>query len=727
MAGWVRNGADGVEIHLEGPTERVDAFLRDLRTGAPAPAAIAAIEVREAAPGGLADFVIRGSRRGDGPTAGISPDLATCAKCIGELFDPRDRRHRYPYLNCTECGPRYSIVLGLPYDRVATTMAAWTMDDRCSGEYHNPADRRFHAQPTACPTCGPHYRLESGEDTVDGDVESVHRAAQLLGRGAILALKGIGGYHLACDARNSAAVGELRARKFRKEKPFALMARDLDAARRLCVLTPQDEALLASVAAPIVLARAREALPHVAPDSGELGIMLPYAPLHHLLFASDAPDVLVMTSANHSSEPIAYEDADARRRLAGLADAFLVGERPIARRVEDSVARVGPLGPTVLRRSRGYAPAAVAAIPFRRPILALGADLKNTVTLVVEGQAFMSQHIGDLEHHEAGRSFSEAIRDLLSMYGVLPADLLLAHDCHPEYRSTVYALELGASERWAVQHHRAHVASVLAERGAWSRRVLGISFDGTGYGDDGTIWGGEFFVGSIDRGLDRVAHLRPAMLVGGDAAVRHPTQAAAGFLAQLDGLPDLCGRPFGFPGRYGQAMALLRSGSRILPTTSAGRLFDTAAALLGFVRPVSYEGQAAMWLEQLAREAPLVDPLPFPYAGGELDWRPLLRGVVDERRRGRDRREIARAFQAGVARGLCDAARHLCGAHGLDTIVASGGVFQNGLLVEDLLPMLRAERLELWINHVVPPNDGGISLGQAALAALQSCTSSPSH
>lgn len=722
LAGWVRNGEEGVEIHLEGSPDGVDAFLRDLRVQAPPAAAITGIDVRAATPTGLDAFVIRASGLRHQPTAGISPDLAICAACVRELFDSRDQRYRYPYINCTDCGPRYSIVVRLPYDRSGTTMAGWTMDEACAGEYHDPISRRFHAQPTACPACGPRYRLHPGNQ--DEDAEPVRRAAGLLRGGAIVAIKGIGGYHLACDAGNEAAVARLRARKYRKEKPFALMAQHIDTARRLVVLTPEAESLLLSAAAPIVLAPALVALPQVAPETGELGIMLPYAPLHLLLFAAGAPEVLVMTSGNRSSEPLAYEDAEAGERLAGLADAWLIGERPIARRVEDSVVRSGPLGTTILRRSRGYAPAAVATIPIERALLAVGADLKNSVTLVVDGQAYMSQHVGDLDQYQASRSFEESIRDLLSMYAVQPSDLLVVHDSHPTYRSTTYALELDAAERRAVQHHRAHVASVLAERGAWSRRVLGISFDGTGYGDDGTIWGGEFFVGSIDRGLDRVAHLRPATLVGGDAAARHPVQAAAGFLGHFDGLPDLSRAPFDFPSRYGAAMQLLQAGTRVVATTSAGRLFDAAAALLGFVRPVSFEGQAAMWVEQLAREASPVEPYPFPFADAELDWRPLLRSVAEDRSRHRDRREIARAFQTGVACGLRDATRALCRAHGLDVVVASGGVFQNALLVEELVPLLQAEQLEVWINHAVPPNDGGISLGQAALGALGPCTSS---
>ncbi len=431
-----------------------------------------------------------------------------------------------------------------------------------------------------------------------------------------------------------------------------------------------------------------------------------------------------MTSANRSSEPIAYEDEDAAQRLSGIADAFLVGERPIARRVEDSVVRSGPSGPVMLRRGRGYAPAAVASIPTDRPVLALGADLKNAVTLVVDGQAFVSQHIGDLDQYEAARAFEETITDLLEMYDMHREDLLMVHDAHPQYRSTAHAAGLGATQTLAVQHHRAHVASVLAERGAWHEKVLGVSLDGTGYGDDGTIWGGEFFAGSIREGLERVAHLRPASLPGGDGASRHPVQAAAGFLDQIDGLPDLGRPPFEFPRRYESARRLLRSRTRVFTTTSAGRLFDTAAALLGFTRPVTFEGQAAIWLEHLARGGNETDPYDFPFHGGELDWRPLLRAVAMDRLRARDPADIARSFQAGMARGLCDAVTALCSAQTVCAVVASGGVFQNAMLVDELAGLLEKHGLELWINHVVPPNDGGISLGQAALGALGPCTSS---
>ena len=726
LAGWVLNGDEGVEIRVEGARERVDAFLRELRTDAPVSASITDIAVAVAEPSGLEGFVIRASRSGDQPRVPISPDLALCARCLRELFAPTDRRFHYPYINCTDCGPRYSIVTRVPYDRVSTTMAAWTMDPPCEREYHDPASRRFHAQPNACPSCGPGMMLIEGDQVVGASAEPIARAAALLRNGRILAVKGLGGYHLACDARNPAAVGALRDRKYRKEKPFALMVRDLSAAMALVRLSPEAEALLASPAAPIVLAPARETLDGVAPDSDELGVMLPYTPVHHLLFAAGAPEVLVMTSGNRSSEPIAYRDEDARERLADVADAFLVGERPIARRVEDSVVRQTSRGPVILRRSRGYAPSVVARLPASRPVLALGADLKSAITLVVDGQAFGSQHLGDLEHFDCWRALEESIQDLLEMYEIRPAELLVVRDAHPQYRSTAVAASFDESEIAVVQHHRAHVASVLAERGAWGERVVGLALDGTGYGDDGSIWGGELFVGSIREGFERVGHLRAAALVGGDAAARHPVQAAAGFLEQVE-TPDLTGGPFDFPSEYTRSRRLLTTRTRIFATTSAGRLFDAAAALLGFTRPVTFEGQAAMWLEWLARAAPEAEPYPCPVHGGEIDWRPLLRATVEDRARGRDPAETARAFHAGLACGLADASVALCRAHGLGTVVASGGVVQNGLLLDRLVASLDAFGIEVLINHVVPPNDGGISLGQAALGALGPCTSSRSR
>jgi hydrogenase maturation protein HypF len=718
LTGWVLNGEQGVEIFLEGPDQGLNAFVQALRKETPPAAHITDIEVCASNPVGCNGFTIRESERNERLSVRISPDLPVCADCLRELFDPADKRYFYPYINCTNCGPRFTVIRGLPYDRTNTTMRPWPLDEYCAGEYDNPGDRRFHAQPVACPQCGPGYYLRAPDKTVRGNEASIRSAAELLQTGKILAIKGLGGYHLACDASNSDAVQALRNRKYRKEKPFALMAKDLEVARRLIHLSSEAKALLTSTARPIVIAPAKFNLPRVAPDNHELGVMLPYTPLHHLLFAAGAPEVLVMTSANRSSEPIAFDDIEALDRLSDIADAFLVGERPIARRVDDSITHAGSFGPAVFRRARGYAPSAVTVFPSRRPILAVGADLKNTITLVVDGQAFVSQHIGDLEHFQSLQAFQQTIEDFVSMYEVRWDELLVVHDCHPQYASVVHAESLSSPEKRNVQHHRAHLASVLAERGEWNKRIVGVSFDGTGYGDDGTIWGGEIFVGSISNGFERVAHLRRALLAGGDAAAHHPVQAASGFLAQLDDLPDVMSAPFNFPALYQQAMELIRKGVRTFTTTSAGRLFDAAAALLGFTRETSFEGQAAMWLEQLARSSPPMEPYPFPFADGDLDFRPLLTNLARDRYLGRDPSECARAFQRGIAQSISHTATALCRANETDTIVLSGGVFQNELVLEDLKSFLDSTPFEVWTNHAVPANDGGISLGQAALASF---------
>jgi hydrogenase maturation protein HypF len=711
IAGWVRNGERGVEIHAQGGKANVDAFVAALTAEAPAAAVVAEVDVREAPAGAFSNFAIEATRRTGDVSVRVSPDLAVCVDCLLELRDPSDRRFGYAYVNCTNCGPRYTIVTQLPYDRPNTTMRDWAMCEPCAREYRDPLDRRFHAQPVACPRCGPEFVLEYGAETARGR-DAVLRAAELLRQGNVLALKGLGGYHVACDAANLHAVRAIRERKFRKERPFAVMVRDLDGARALIHSTPEIEKLLASIARPIVLAPARRALPDVAPDNRDLGIMLAHTPLHHALFDAGAPPWLVMTSGNRSSEPIAYDDGDARQRLEGIVDGFVIGERAIARRLDDSVVRVGPNGPSVLRHGRGYAPRAVASLPSRAPILAVGGDLKNALVLVVEGQAFAGQHLGDLEHYDVARSFRTAIDDMCAMYDVDRSRLTIAHDAHPQYVSTQYALGLEAAQHVAVQHHRAHVASVLAERGELDRFVVGFGFDGTGYGDDGTIWGGEVFAGSVRDGFVRALSLRPALLPGGDAAARHPVAAAAGFLLEVDDLPDLSVPPFSFPPRYDAAVALARSGIRTFATTSMGRLFDAVAALLGFTREMTFEGQAAMWVEQLARDG-TADAYAFPVRDGTLDYRPLLASIARNRRDGRDPRDIACAFHGAVAQACVDAAAAVDPKR---PVVASGGVFQNGLLI-DLLAEAFGERL--WLNTMVPPNDGGIALGQAATAAVR--------
>jgi len=717
VAGWVLNDSAGVCIHAEGTAAALATFTRDLQELTPPAARIDIIDTTATVSAGFLDFRIADSADSDVTSAGISPDLSVCGDCLAELFDKTDPRAGYPYINCTACGPRYSIILELPYDRPGTTMQPWTMCARCAREYSNPSNRRFHAQPIACPECGPQYRLYDASPVQPVGTAAIRAAAALLSDGKIVAVKGIGGYHLACDASRADAVAALRDRKFRKERPFAVMPRDIESARRTVHLSPEGEALLTAAARPILIARARIIFDGVAPGTNELGVMLPYTPLQHLLFECGAPERLVMTSANRSSEPISYRDEDALHQLAGIADAFLIGERPIARRVDDSVVRIGAAGPMVLRRSRGYAPASVVRIPTGGPVLALGADLKNAITLVVNGDAIVSQHIGDLENYGALEAFRETVADLTAMYNVDPEELCVVHDLHPQFASTTYALELVCAGRRAVQHHRAHVASVLAERGAFEERVIGVAFDGTGYGDDGTIWGGEFFCGSVIQGFDRVAHLRPARLPGGDAAARYPVQSAAGFLADpvMGVIPDLAGAPFNFPPRYQQARELVLRDVRCFPTTSVGRLFDTVAALLGFTREVTYEGQAAVWLEQLAISGAPAGAYSCPFSEHELDFRPILMGVVEARKLGQSPSDIARAFHRGVARGVADAITGLAEEFGASMAVLSGGVFQNDLLLAGVLDCLSSTSIRIWTNRHVPPNDGGISLGQAAL------------
>lgn len=718
LNGWVLNSGEGVQIHLEADQPQpLEAFVKELTTLAPEAARIEQVSVQSAPPEGYSRFEIRTSRRDTPLETGISPDLHVCQACLQELFNPVDRRYRYPYINCTHCGPRYSIILALPYDREQTTMRPWPMCPACQAEYHDPSNRRFHAQPTACPHCGPTYFLEKhGEERARG-YEAIKQCARLLAAGDIVAIKGLGGYHLACDARNARAVEALRTRKYRKEKPFALMASSLEEVQRWVLLSEDAAQLLTAVARPIVLLprnpEARTALPEsLAPENTELGIMLPYTPLHYLLFRAGAPSLLVMTSGNRSSEPIAYRDDDARRRLQGIADAFLIGERAIARRVDDSVVRVTPYGKLFVRRSRGYAPAAVTNMPVKQPVLGVGADLKNTLTLVVNGKAYVSPYIGDLEYYSVRESFQQTLHDLTAMYRVPLEDTLVVHDAHPGYHSTQLAQELGR-QRMAVQHHRAHIYAVLAERNAWEQTVIGIALDGTGYGDDGSIWGGEVFVGSLKEGLNRIHHLFPAFLPGGDAAARNPVQAAAGFLAQLAELPDLHAPPFRFPKTFNLAFQLVQQGVRAFPTTSMGRLFDTVAALLGFTQPMTFEGQAAIWLEQQARRSPEVPPYPFP----DLDYRPLLAQVIADRQQGRPIPQIARAFHQALANTCVKIGDRLARQFGTNIVVCAGGVFQNSLLIE-LLHKQTPSTLQLWFPHAVSPNDESISLGQAA-AALQ--------
>jgi hydrogenase maturation protein HypF len=713
LAGFVLNDERGVLVEVEGGESAVDGFLRRLADEAPPLASVEAVRPRDVDPAGERGFRILASPRGGEPAALVSPDTATCDDCLAELFDPADRRHRYPFVNCTNCGPRFTIVRGVPYDRPRTTMAGFELCPRCAAEYEDPADRRFHAQPNACPECGPTLRLLPGE--LRGD-EAMRGAVAALREGAVVAVKGIGGYHLACLAAREPAVAALRARKHREDKPFAVMARDVEAARELVRLADEEAALLAGRERPIVLAprrpRARVAA-SVAPRSADLGIMLPYSGLHHLLLA-DAGEPLVMTSGNVSDEPIAHEDEDARTRLDGIADLVLAHDRPIQTRTDDSVVRAVPARrPLLLRRSRGYVPDALALpVAAARPVLSCGAELKSTFCVAKGTRAWVGHHLGDLKTFEVLQAFEAGVAHFERLFAVAPA--AVAHDEHPDYLSTRYALAREGVETIAVQHHHAHLAACLAEHGE-RMPAVGAIYDGTGHGRDGAAWGGELLVGDL-AGFERAGHLWPVRLPGGDRAVRQPWRMACAWLLEA-------GWEGALPGpdrrRTAQVAELVRSGLSSPLTTSMGRLFDAVAALCGLRDEVTYEGQAAVELEAA------VDPaergayeLPVT-ADGMLDARPLVLAVAADVARGTDAGTVSARFHAGVAAATAEAAADVAGRAGLGTVVLSGGVFQNRTLLTATAGGLEARGLRVLVPERLPPNDGGVSFGQAAVAAAR--------
>jgi hydrogenase maturation protein HypF len=727
LAGWVRNDARGVTAEVEGTPAAVDAFFARLAAEAPPLARVQGVEREPLAPSGAHGFAIVTSAAGGSPDAAVSPDVATCEDCLAELFDPADRRYRYPFVNCTSCGPRFTIAKGVPYDRPLTTMASFAMCPDCRREYDDPADRRFHAQPNACPACGPHVRLVGREAAGD----PIEAAARALVGGLIVAVKGVGGYHLACDAGNEWAVRALRTRKHREDRPFALIARDLAAARELVELTAEDEELLCSRARPIVLAArcpGASVGESVAPATRELGVMLPYAPLHHLLLADVAAlagGALVLTSGNVSDEPIAYDDADALERLDGIADLFLVHDRPIHIRTDDSVVRSvrvdGVRRPLVIRRSRGFVPdAAALPVPARRPLLAVGAEQKNTFCVAKGARAWVGHHVGDLEHFATHTAFRDGIEHFERLFAVEPA--LIAHDLHPDYLSTAYAFEREGVELVGVQHHHAHLAACLAEHGL-AGDAVGAIYDGTGYGTDGTVWGGELLAGGL-RSFERVGHLRPVRLPGGAAAIREPWRMACAWLTESFGEPrplPATLRAHVDPERWSRVADLARSGLASPVTTSMGRLFDAVAALCGIVPRANYEGQAAVELEAAA-DRRARGAYVLPVAAGPpltLDARETIRQVVADLEAGVEPGPISARFHAAVADATAAACAGATEARGLDTVVLSGGVFQNSLLLEAVAERLAAVRLRVLVPRVLPPNDGGISYGQAAVAAAR--------
>jgi hydrogenase maturation protein HypF len=732
LAGWVLNDERGVELEVEGEATALEEFLTRVAAEAPPLAAVESVTTEPADPLGERGFRIIESRARGEALALVSADMAPCADCLAEVADPQDRRHRYPFTNCTNCGPRFSIVRGVPYDRPRNTMSGFEMCERCRAEYEDPRDRRFHAQPNACSQCGPALRLaDAGGSTLVGhelDRDPIETAAKLLLAGRILAVKGIGGYHLACRATDDRAVLSLRTRKHREARPFALIAPDLDAARGLVELSAAEEALLADRRRPIVIARRRpgaRVAPAVAPGCPDLGVMLPYSPLHHLL-AGDVGEPLVMTSGNVSDEPIAYRDGDALERLGRIADAFLVHDRPIHVRTDDSVVRsLSPdlrPQPLMMRRSRGYVPDSLALpVSAARALLGCGAELKNTFCLAKGDRAWVGHHIGDLKNYETLSSFREGVAHFRDLFAIEPA--VVAHDLHPDYLSTGYAQEYEGVELVAVQHHHAHLAACLAEHRELGPAV-GAIFDGSGYGPDGTVWGGEILLGGLES-FERAGCLFPVRMPGGDAAVRQPWRMACAWLAAALGREDpeippaLAGAVE--PRNWEAICELVASGFNSPLTTSAGRLFDAVAALCGIGARVSYEGQAAIELEATAGEPAGAYPIELIDAGrgGPLiiDPRQTIRAICDELNAGVAPAIVAARFHEALAQTVAKACGIVARRNGIEIAVLSGGVFQNRILLQRAAELLCAEGLRVLVPERLPPNDGGIAYGQVAVAA----------
>ncbi|HSR83781.1 MAG TPA: carbamoyltransferase HypF [Streptosporangiaceae bacterium] len=735
LCGLVGNDVDGVFAEVEGGAEAVARFLVLLEQEAPPLARIERITTRSLDLTGSPGFVIVPSVPGGRRRTLISADSATCADCLRELADSADRRYQYPFINCTNCGPRYTIVRDVPYDRLRTTMSGFAMCARCTAEYHDPADRRFHAQPVCCPECGPRLSLLDGAGALlDGD-DQIAAAAARLCAGQVLALKGLGGYHLVVDAANAAAAAALRARKHREDKPFAVMVADVAAARRLCEVDGVSEASLTSPRRPIVLLPRLPAADQliaaaVAPGNRRLGLMLPYTPLHHLLMSA-VPGPLVMTSGNVSDEPIAYHDADALRRLAGIADAFLVHDRAIHIRTDDSVVRVSGGAESVLRRSRGYVPEPLRlrrSVP--RPVLACGAELKNTFCLAAGDHAFVSHHIGDLENAETLQSFSDGIEHFKRLFDIEPR--LVAHDLHPDYLSTKFAFGLAervlpdggpaAVELVGVQHHHAHIAACLADNSE-DGPVIGVAFDGTGYGTDGTIWGGEFLIADL-ASFERAGCLAPVPMPGATAAIRQPWRMAAAYLAVSypHGLPAGIAVRDRNEQRWATVTSMAARGVNAPLTSSAGRLFDAVAALVGVRDAINYEGQAAIELEQVTGTGERASyPAAITSEMGELRvaGADLIRAVAEDLVAGVPVPVIAARFHNGVAAAIVAVCGQVRDRTGLRVVALSGGVFQNVLLTSQVVDRLTADGFRVLAHRRVPCNDGGISLGQAVVAGAR--------
>lgn len=735
LAGFVTNTASGVIAEAEGPASDVEEFRRLVAERPPPQARIASIRAESVPCRGESAFVIAASRRAMEMGAGLPSDLAVCADCARELLDPGDRRRRYPFINCTNCGPRFTIVRSLPYDRERTSMAKFEMCAKCRAEYENPADRRFDAQPNACPVCGPRATLQTASGQTMDCADPIAEAARLLSRGAILAVKGLGGFHLSCDAGNAAAVLELRRRKNRPAKAFAVMFRSIEQLRRHCEVSEAEARELDGWSAPIAILKRRSPEPpgvcrEVSPDTDDVGVMLPYTPLHLLLLAETGP--LVMTSGNMSDEPVAIDDEELTPLLGAVADFALTHNRPIARRCDDSVLRMVSLPARpgngaqpetrrlFLRRSRGFVPDPLT-LPFPcPPMLACGADLKNVFCVAAGDRAFPSQHIGDLSDPRCFEFYANGIRDFLELLRVKPE--AVAYDMHPGYRSTRYALGFEAPVKLAVQHHHAHVAAVMREHGL-KTKAIGVALDGTGFGPDGTMWGGEFFVCDF-AGYRRAASFKQYRLPGGDAAVLHPGRMAYSVL--LAEAPDKAGEIALrlLPGIAEQDRAVIRAmvakGINSPLTSSAGRLFDAVSALLGNAGEISYEAQAAIRLQRLAEKGA---GEPYPHELNDVEGRvevsmgPAFRRIVADVLAGKPPERIAAGFHATVAAAVAGTCAELRRAENINIVILSGGVFQNDLLLRLTLAELGKRDFEAYFPSALPPNDAAIAAGQAAIAA----------
>ncbi|MDA3639223.1 carbamoyltransferase HypF [Mycobacterium xenopi] len=727
LTGFVGNDSGAVFVEVQGPRQSLAEFGRRLRANAPPLAKINSVDVVDIGVRADGGFHIVESQTVPGATTPIPPDIAVCEDCVAELFDPADRRYRHPFITCTNCGPRFTIIKALPYDRPATTMSAFAMCERCAAEYHDPANRRFHAQPIACPGCGPSLWFSYSGRRIDGADAALAATQQALAAGAIVAVKGIGGYHLACIVDDETAVARLRTRKARGAKPFAMLVRDLEVAGRYAQIEPTEAEILASPARPIVLLRRREDAPvadAVAPGNPLLGLMLPYSPIHHLLLApvpgaeAPVPDALVLTSANRSDEPICFTEDDAAQRLSPLCDAVLDHNRPIHVPCDDSVVRVVDGHELPIRRSRGYAPLPVDLGRDAPAVLAVGGELKNTFCLTDGSRAFMSGHIGDMATLETLRAFERAVTQLSE---IRQHPVRLAADLHPGYQTRGWAeRHTGDRPLDLVQHHHAHVVSLLAEQGRLGEPIIGVSFDGTGYGSDGTIWGGEILaIGPDSHRFTRVGHLLPVPLPGGDAAVRNPWRMALSelWMAGIEWTPDLAPVAAATPAELRATRWQLETNVGCVPCSSMGRLFDAVASLLGVRQRIDYEAQAAIELEVLAETAD--EPIELwleVRRDGVIDPLGMVRAIASMLRVGANPADLAAGFHQAVAAAVADVVGLIAGDVRL--VGLTGGVFQNVLLLTSCRNLLQKTGFEVLTHHTVPPNDGGLALGQAAVCVL---------